>query len=186
MLTHFPQAVPEIPVSNVEKAAEYYANVLGFHFDWGNDEGGIGGISQGDCRMFLTNAQFREKYGTTGPAMIWLNLDGKEEVDQLYRRWQQAGAKISPSRRISRGACANSESLTWTTTNCASSMTLRRTCRRSTHNFVMRGGATETGYKFAPKASRRPSQSFTTNSRECQGVLPSSRVNSTPRAAYSA
>jgi uncharacterized glyoxalase superfamily protein PhnB len=94
VLTHFPQAVPEIPVSNVEKAAEYYVNVLGFHFDWGNDEGGIGGISQGDCRMFLTNAQFREKYGTTGPAMIWLNLDSKEEVDQLYRRWQQAGAKI--------------------------------------------------------------------------------------------
>jgi len=40
--------------------------------------------------------------------------------------------------------------------------------------------------KFAPKASRRPSQSFTANSRVCQGVLPSPRVNSTPRAAYSA
>ena len=26
MLTHFPKAVPEIPVSNVEKAAEYYVN----------------------------------------------------------------------------------------------------------------------------------------------------------------
>ena len=59
MLTHFPQAVPEIPVGNVDKAAEYYVNVLGFSFDWGNDEGGIGGISQGDCRMFLTNAPFR-------------------------------------------------------------------------------------------------------------------------------
>jgi len=30
MLTHFPQAVPEIPVSNVDKAAEYYVKVLGF------------------------------------------------------------------------------------------------------------------------------------------------------------
>jgi hypothetical protein len=39
---------------------------------------------------------------------------------------------------------------------------------------------------FAPKASRRPSQSFTTNSRERQGVLASARVNSTPRLAYSA
>ena len=47
MLTHFPQAVPEIPVSNVDKAAEYYVNVLGFSFDWGNDDGGIGGISRG-------------------------------------------------------------------------------------------------------------------------------------------
>jgi hypothetical protein len=40
MLTHFPKAVPEIPVSNVEKAAEYYVNMLGFHFDWGNYQGG--------------------------------------------------------------------------------------------------------------------------------------------------
>ncbi|MGB2665643.1 MAG: VOC family protein [Candidatus Acidiferrum sp.] len=94
MLTHFPQAVPEIPVSNVEKAAEYYVNVLGFRFDWGNDQGGIGGISQGACRMFLTNAPFRQNYATGGPVMIWLNLESKEEVDELYRRWQQAGANI--------------------------------------------------------------------------------------------
>ncbi len=49
MLTRFPQAVPEIPVSNVEKAAEYYVNVLGFHFDWGNDEGGIGASPKGSA-----------------------------------------------------------------------------------------------------------------------------------------
>ena len=48
MLTHFPQAVPEIPVTNVDDAARYYVNVLGFRFDWGDDEGGIGGISQGE------------------------------------------------------------------------------------------------------------------------------------------
>jgi phosphoenolpyruvate phosphomutase-like protein len=42
------------------------------------------------------------------------------------------------------------------------------------------GGVTEANYKFAPKASRRPSQSFTTNSRECHGVLASPRLNSTP------
>ncbi len=41
-------------------------------------------------------------------------------------------------------------------------------------------------YKFDPKASKRPSQSFTTNSRDCHGVLASSRTNSTPLAAYSA
>lgn len=94
MPTLFPKAVPEIPVSNVEKAADYYVNVLGFHFDWGNDQGGIGGISQGECRMFLTNAPFREPYGTTGAVMVWLNLDSKDEVDALYRRWSEAGAKI--------------------------------------------------------------------------------------------
>lgn len=94
MLTDFPKAVPEIPVRNVEKAAAYYVNVLGFHFDWGDDEGGIAGISQGDCRMFLTNAPFRENYATGGAVMVWLNLNSKEEVDELYRHWKQAGAKI--------------------------------------------------------------------------------------------
>ncbi|MDQ2841444.1 MAG: VOC family protein [Acidobacteriota bacterium] len=91
MLTHFPKAVPEIPVSNVEKAAEYYVNVLGFHFDWGNDHSGIGAISQGECRIFLTNAPFSQHYGNGGTVM---NLDSKHEVDELYHRWREAGAKI--------------------------------------------------------------------------------------------
>lgn len=94
MLTRFPGAVPEIPVRNVDKAAEYYGNVLGFHFDWGDDQGGIGGISQGECRIFLTNASFRQEYGNDGRVMVWLNLNSRREVDELYDRWRQAGAKI--------------------------------------------------------------------------------------------
>jgi uncharacterized glyoxalase superfamily protein PhnB len=94
MLTHFPMAVPEIPVNNIEKAADYYVNALGFHFDWGDDQGGIGGISQGDCRMFLTNAPFREHYGSGERVVVWLNLDSKQAVDELYRCWQASGAKI--------------------------------------------------------------------------------------------
>ena len=93
-LTYFPQAVPEIPVASVAKAAEYYVRVLGFHFDWGDDEGGIGGISQGDCRMFLTNAPFREPHGTAGPVTIWFNLNSKADVDELFARWQASGAKV--------------------------------------------------------------------------------------------
>ena len=94
MFTHFPPAVPEIPVSNVDKAAEYYVNVLGFQFDWGDDAGGIGGISQGDSRIFLTNTAFREHYGTGASVMVWLNLNSRQEVDELYDRWKQAGARI--------------------------------------------------------------------------------------------
>ena len=94
MLIGFPKAIPEIPVRDVEKAAEYYVDVLGFRFDWGDDQGGIGGISQGECRMFLTNPRFREQYGTAGAVMIWLNLDNKHEVDELYQRWREAGARI--------------------------------------------------------------------------------------------
>jgi len=94
MLTQFPKAVPEIPVSNIDRSAEYYVKVLGFHFDWGNDAGGIGGISQGECRMFLTNAAFRQHYGNTGTVVVWVNLNSKQEVDELYHRWREAGAKV--------------------------------------------------------------------------------------------
>ena len=94
MLTQFPKAVPEIPVLNVEKAADYYVNALGFHFDWGNDQGGIGVISQGECRMFLTNAKFRRHDDAGRPVVVWLNLDNKREVDELHHRWREAGAKI--------------------------------------------------------------------------------------------
>jgi uncharacterized glyoxalase superfamily protein PhnB len=94
MLTHFPQAVPEIPVANVDTAAEHYVTVLGFSYDWGDDAGGIGGISQGDCRMFLTNAAFRAVHGPKGPVIIWLNLNSKQEVDELFERWTHTGANI--------------------------------------------------------------------------------------------
>ena len=94
MIERFPQAVPELPVANVDKAAEYYVSVLGFHLDWGGDDGGIGGISQGDCRMFLTNAAFRRHWGNRDPVVIWLNVNSKQEVDELYQRWRAAGAKI--------------------------------------------------------------------------------------------
>ncbi|HEY7389468.1 MAG TPA: VOC family protein [Bryobacteraceae bacterium] len=94
MLRQFPKAVPEVPVSNVETAADYYVNVLGFDFDWGNDQGGIAGISQGECRMFLTNAPFRKEYGNIGTVVVWLNLESKLEVDNLYHRWREAGARI--------------------------------------------------------------------------------------------
>jgi hypothetical protein len=54
----------------------------------------------------------------------------------------------------------------------------------TTHQERQKGDGRD--YRFAPKASRRPSQSFTANSRMCHGVLASPRLNSTPWAAYSA
>jgi uncharacterized glyoxalase superfamily protein PhnB len=94
MLRRFPQAVPEIPVTDLKQAADYYVKVLGFHLDWGNDSDGIAGISQGDCRMFLTNTPFHRHYGTGGPIVVWLNLESRQEVDELYQRWRDAGARI--------------------------------------------------------------------------------------------
>src|SRR5438445_5244972 len=81
----FPAPVPEIPAANVGKAAAYYVNTLGFTFDWGDDQGGIAGISRGNCRLFITNRSFRESYGNIGPIVFWLNLDSKVEVDKPWK-----------------------------------------------------------------------------------------------------
>jgi uncharacterized glyoxalase superfamily protein PhnB len=90
----FPAAVPEISATNVDSAAAYYVNSLGFTIDWGDDLGGIAGISRGDCRLFLTNRSFREQHGNLGSIVFWLNLNSKTEVDALYAEWKTAGAKI--------------------------------------------------------------------------------------------
>src|SRR5713101_8076094 len=90
----FPAPVPEIPAANVDKAVAYYVNTLGFTFDWGDDQGGIAGISRGNCRLFITNRSFRESYGNIGPILFWLNLDSKAEVDELFAQWKAAQAKI--------------------------------------------------------------------------------------------
>ena len=90
----FPAAVPEIPVTDMNAALDYYQNKLGFTTDWGGAEGGIAGISKGDCRMFLTDRDFRQHHGNTPPVVIWLNLDGKQEVDELFEIWNAGGATI--------------------------------------------------------------------------------------------
>jgi predicted lactoylglutathione lyase len=89
-----PAPVPEIPAANVEQSAAYYVEKLGFTFDWGDDQGGIGGISRENCRLFITNHSFRQSHGNTGPILIWLNLNSKVEVDELFAEWQAAQAKI--------------------------------------------------------------------------------------------
>src|SRR5258708_36364097 len=66
----FPAPVPEIPAAHVDKAAAYYVKTLGFTFDWGDDQGGIAGISRGNCRLFITNRSFRESYGNVGPILF--------------------------------------------------------------------------------------------------------------------
>ena len=89
-----PAAVPEVPAANVDRAVAYYVNTLGFSVDWGDDHGGIAGISRGNCRLFITNRSFREAFGNTGPILFWLNLDSKAEVDELFAQWKGKEAKI--------------------------------------------------------------------------------------------
>lgn len=44
--------------------------------------------------MFLTNEAFRTHYRNVGPALVWLNLDSKEQVNALYALWVSGQAKI--------------------------------------------------------------------------------------------
>jgi len=89
-----PGAVPEIPVRDIAAAAAYYRNNLGFSVDWGGEAIGLAGISKGHCRMFLANQEFRKGYGNVGPTLTWLNLDSKEEVDELHRVWSASDARL--------------------------------------------------------------------------------------------
>jgi len=94
MNSKFPAAVPEIPVTDMNAALDYYERKLGFNIDWGGAGGGIAGISKGDCRMFLTDRDFRTHRGNAPPVMIWLNLNSKQEVDELYEIWKASEARI--------------------------------------------------------------------------------------------
>jgi len=91
----FPAAIPEVPAANVDKAVAWYVNTLGFTFDWGDDEGGIAGVSRGHCRLFITNRSFRNSYGNTGRIVIWINLSSRAEVDELFAEWHAAQARIA-------------------------------------------------------------------------------------------
>jgi predicted lactoylglutathione lyase len=94
MKSEFPGPVPEIPVRDINKAAAYYQTKLGFTLDWGGEEVGLAGISKGNCRMFLANQEYRKEYGNVGPTLTWLNLESKEEVDELYRVWSASEVKL--------------------------------------------------------------------------------------------
>jgi predicted lactoylglutathione lyase len=91
MLDHFPRAIPEVLVTEVHRAADYYVHALGFHLDWHSEEHAIAGISQGECCIFLTTPPAGKR---AGDAVVWLNLLSRQEVDELHQRWQSSGARI--------------------------------------------------------------------------------------------
>ena len=93
MTIKFPAPVPEIPVNDIDKALSYYRDCLGFNIDWGRGSS-LAGISRDEARIFLADADFRASNGNHAPNLIWVNLNSKEEVDQLYERWSQNGALV--------------------------------------------------------------------------------------------
>jgi len=94
MKLEFPGAVPEIPVSDLGSALAYYKNNFGFTVDWSEEELGLAGISKGACRMFLADSDYRKQFGNVGPVLIWLNLNSKDEVDDLHQLWSASRANL--------------------------------------------------------------------------------------------
>jgi hypothetical protein len=55
---------------------------------------GIGQVSRGRCRLFLTDEEFRGTGGIGTAAVIWINLNSREGVDALHEAWRSNGARI--------------------------------------------------------------------------------------------
>jgi catechol 2,3-dioxygenase-like lactoylglutathione lyase family enzyme len=89
MTTKFPPAVPQIPVSNLERAISFYESRLGFSLDWKYQDD-IAGVSRDETRLFLDHVV----EGPIYPVRVWLNLHSISEVDSLHCDWQKAGVSI--------------------------------------------------------------------------------------------
>jgi uncharacterized glyoxalase superfamily protein PhnB len=92
MIPELPGAVPEIPVSDVVAATEYYRDRLSFSVDWLEADLALAAISRDQCRLFLAGPTFREARGNSSPVLTWLNLRSKGEVDALHGAWRSTGA----------------------------------------------------------------------------------------------
>jgi catechol 2,3-dioxygenase-like lactoylglutathione lyase family enzyme len=92
MIPELPGAVPEIPVSDVVAATEYYRDKLSFSVDWLEANIALAGISRDQCRLFLAGPTFRDECGNDSPVLIWLNLHSNDEVDDLHRAWRSTKA----------------------------------------------------------------------------------------------
>ena len=92
MIPELPGAVPEIPVSDVVAATEYYRDKLSFSIDWVDGDIALAGISRDQCRLFLAGPAFRKECGNASPVLTWLNLHSNGEVDDLHRAWRSTNA----------------------------------------------------------------------------------------------
>jgi uncharacterized glyoxalase superfamily protein PhnB len=90
----FPPACPQIPVADLGEALAYYRDRLGFTVDWEDRELGLAGLSQGDSRLFMASAKYREGGPAHGPLVLWFNAASREEVDAIHARWTAAGGRV--------------------------------------------------------------------------------------------
>jgi uncharacterized glyoxalase superfamily protein PhnB len=85
-LTTIGQAVPELPVADVEQAQQYYRDVLGFEMGWLYPGNEIGSVSRGNMAI-----SFRKRQGPFEPAVHWVFA---EYIDATYEKFRSFGSKI--------------------------------------------------------------------------------------------
>jgi uncharacterized glyoxalase superfamily protein PhnB len=81
------QPVPELPVADVERAQEYYRDVLGFEINWLTPGKEIGAVSCAGVATFF----FRKRTLPFDPAVHWVFA---EDIDATYEDVKACGAKI--------------------------------------------------------------------------------------------
>ena len=80
------QPVPELPVSDVEKAQEYYRDYYGCKIEWLDPSKEIGAVSQGNTAIF-----FRKRQHPFESAVHWIYCN---DVDETYKELKTVGANI--------------------------------------------------------------------------------------------
>ncbi len=128
MIPQLPRAVPELPVSDVDAATEYYRDKLSFSVDWLAADIALAGISRDQCRLFLAGPVFREECGNASPALTWLNLNTKGEVNDLHRAWRSTKVILLSDPESKPWGLHDPPQRIRTGTDSACSMTSRRHC----------------------------------------------------------
>ena len=85
-LTPIGQPVPELPVTDVERAQQHYRDALGFEIGWLYQGKEIGAVSRGNVAIF-----FRKKTPPFESAVHWVFA---EDIDATYNELKSSGAKI--------------------------------------------------------------------------------------------
>jgi uncharacterized glyoxalase superfamily protein PhnB len=78
--------VPELPVSDVERAQQYYRDVFGFEMGWITPGLEMGAVIGGETTLF-----FRKREGAFEPVVQWVFA---QDIDATYEEMQAVGAKV--------------------------------------------------------------------------------------------
>jgi len=79
--------VPELPVADVGRAQQHYAQALGFEIGWLQPDKEIGAVSRSDMGPIF----FRKRKPPFEPAVHWVFA---EDIDEWYRELKASGADV--------------------------------------------------------------------------------------------